>query len=515
MNTIHKFTFSLKPIIITGICFLSLSCAKIKHDEFPEPVIESGIARLSGKITNFQQKQGESGPILKLYVPNPVTAEPGIYETNLNDDGSFHFDVPVECDITICTLVSAIFDRVISVSLTTKNETKLELIYDESGNIKANAGDINILTSEDMEHIVEVMGKMISHVSPERIPRYNMLIEDFIPFEIKSLERKLDIARNDTILSNSAKKYITNEFRLTYLNVRFLDYKSIMKTDYMRYNDPKDWDTFTPYEPDISYYALLKYFNLNDPQYLYNATYSEVLQILLSNKTLNIPAIKDIPAEDWLKEVKTIMADLIGSDTGIFYDLLTANAYVRQFNNETKPLSDKQKENIIKYFKNEELIKILLKKNEDIVKLDEERQSIISNINATPEVPREALMSTILSRYEGKVVIVDFWATWCMPCLEAMKANREVKDMMKDKNIVFVYITDVTSPRELWKEKIKMIGGEHYYLTREELEYIMESFGFTGIPTYLFYDAKGIMKNKITGYPGVEKMKEMTDKLLL
>jgi hypothetical protein len=86
-----------------------------------------------------------------------------------------------------------------------------------------------------------------------------------------------------------------------------------------------------------------------------------VLQTILSNKTLNISVIKNTPIQDWQKQVKTIMTDLIGSDTGIFYELLAVNAYAKQFINELKPLSEKQKENIRGYFKNEEIAKILLK----------------------------------------------------------------------------------------------------------------------------------------------------------
>lgn len=510
----NNLTISLKPILLIGICFVFLSCTQVTNDKLPEPKIETGIAKVAGIVTNFHLKKGEANPRLKLYVPNPVTAEPGNFETLLNDDGSFYFEVPVECNTTIGFLSSDIFNDGIYVSLAVHNETKLEIIFGESGDIKANVVNMNRLTSDDMIHIAGVMEKMISHVSPERIPRYNMLIEDFIPFEIKSLERKLNIANSDSILSNSAKTYIANEFKLIYLSVRFLDYKSIMKTDYMRYNDLKDWDKFTPHEPDKSYYAFLKYFNLNDPQYLNNGTYSQVLQTLLSNKTLNIPAINDMPIEGWLKEVKTIIAVLIGSDTGLFYDMLAANAYARQFNNEVKPLSDKQKENIRSYFKNEEVTKILLKKNEEIMKLDEEKQRTSTIINTTPAVPKEDLMNAIISKYKGKAVLVDFWATWCVPCVEAMKANKKVKSELLDKNVAFVYITDISSPRELWEEKIKMIGGEQYYLTKDEWEYVMGSFGFTGIPTYLFYDTKGVMKNKITGYPGAENMQKMIEELL-
>ncbi|MEA5081391.1 MAG: hypothetical protein VB024_07205 [Dysgonamonadaceae bacterium] len=74
----------------------------------------------------------------------------------------------------------------------------------------------------------------------------------------------------------------------------------------------------------------------------------------------------------------------------------------------------------------------------------------------------------------------------------------------ENKDIVFVYIANISSPKALGEEKIKIIGGEHYYLTQEECEYVMDNLGFDSIPTYLFYDTKGILKDKVTSYPGTE-----------
>jgi hypothetical protein len=88
---------------------------------------------------------------------------------------------------------------------------------------------------------------------------------------------------------------------------------------------------------------------------------------------------------------------------------------------------------------------------------------------------------------------------------------------MLDKDVVFVYLTNKSSPKALWEKKIPGIGGEHYYLNGEEWESISYSdkYGFEGIPTYLIFDKKGELKMKTTAYPGNDAMRKMIEGLLL
>jgi len=485
-----------------------------KKERLPDPKIQAGIAKVDVKVTNFHPKNGEINPTRILYVPNPVTAEMGQFKMQLSEDGSFHFEVPVECTTTIGIIGSDIFNNdVFCVGLIPDEVTKLEISYDVTGKIKAILDSSLGLTSNDIINYGKMFGKFLDAYDTTRL--YNMTPKDFSHFAIeKLLVKRLKRSINDSILSENGKNYIANECKLEYLILYLLDYRNYISLNYRNFKPKGAPDNFTPQEPNLSYYAFLKDFNLSDPQNLYNYSYYEVLQTLLSNKTLNIPAIKDMPVGEWLKGVKTTMAGLIGSDTGLFYEMLAANAYARQFNDELRPLSDKQKENIRSYFKNEEFTKILLSRNEAVIKLEEEKNYFKTVINTTPAVPKEALMDAIISKYKGKAILVDFWATWCGPCMNAMKEIREVKNKMHGKDIAFVYITNVSSPQKLWEENIKIIGGEHYYLTKDEWKYIMNSFGFEGIPSYLFYDTKGVMKNKVTAYPGTEKMQKMIEKLI-
>ena len=60
-------------------------------------------------------------------------------------------------------------------------------------------------------------------------------------------------------------------------------------------------------------------------------------------------------------------------------------------------------------------------------------------------------------------------------------------------------------------QTIKNIGGEHNNLKTGEWEYLMKSFGFEGIPSYVIFDIKGELRHKTTGYPGNLQLQSMIE----
>ena len=130
------------------------------------------------------------------------------------------------------------------------------------------------------------------------------------------------------------------------------------------------------------------------------------------------------------------------------------------------------------------------------------------------DVAPENILQTILNKYKGKVVLIDIWATWCGPCKAGHAAMKPWKKELKGKNIQFVYITSPTSPLKTWQEMIKDIDGDHYYLTKEQYNYILNHYDSDGIPTYAIYDAEGNQTFKNIGFPGLEPFKAAVEKVL-
>ena len=165
-------------------------------------------------------------------------------------------------------------------------------------------------------------------------------------------------------------------------------------------------------EPDKSYYSFLRQYHLNSPQLLYiYGYYSDFIRHILSAEAFQIPNIENTPIEKWFEVVRNHIKDVVGFDSGLFYYMLAANAYTRQIDDNRKPLTKEQVENIEDYYRtrNSDITRLILDKNEKLLKLLEQNTDL--KIKSVPAVPLKNLLSTIVSRYRGKVVLMDFWAT--------------------------------------------------------------------------------------------------------
>ncbi len=97
-----------------------------------------------------------------------------------------------------------------------------------------------------------------------------------------------------------------------------------------------------------------------------------------------------------------------------------------------------------------------------------------------------------LSDLRGKVVFINFWATWCPPCRAEMPEIEAVYQEYKDKDVVVVGV-DILETRD---EVIQFVqqGGYNWTFVLDTTGQVSASYKITAIPTSFFLDTEGIIR---------------------
>lgn len=103
-----------------------------------------------------------------------------------------------------------------------------------------------------------------------------------------------------------------------------------------------------------------------------------------------------------------------------------------------------------------------------------------------------------LDDLRGKVVVLDFWGTWCPPCVDSVPQLREMhKKYSKEPSFVLIGIS-ADGDEATWKEfteKNKMVWPQY----RDKDRRIQRSFGVRAFPTYVVIDHEGIVRYQTVG----------------
>jgi thiol-disulfide isomerase/thioredoxin len=104
------------------------------------------------------------------------------------------------------------------------------------------------------------------------------------------------------------------------------------------------------------------------------------------------------------------------------------------------------------------------------------------------------------SKLRGKVVLIDFWATWCQPCKKEMPGYQKLADRYGSRGFAVVGLKfdtmmDMEDPVRFAK-KI----GVRYPLAVAADDLKQKFGGIEGLPTTMLYDRQGILRKKVIGF---------------
>ena len=138
-----------------------------------------------------------------------------------------------------------------------------------------------------------------------------------------------------------------------------------------------------------------------------------------------------------------------------------------------------------------------------------------ANLQKYDSLSGEQLYNKILSDRQGKVIYIDIWATWCSPCKEQIPHSIRMHEMLKDKNVSFVYLC-CDSKEDIWKNVIRQyqMTGDQIFLNKEQYTFWEKKFVIHGIPRFILVDKKGKIIDSNAPRPSSEEILERINKLL-
>jgi peroxiredoxin len=102
-----------------------------------------------------------------------------------------------------------------------------------------------------------------------------------------------------------------------------------------------------------------------------------------------------------------------------------------------------------------------------------------------------------LSQYRGKIVLVNFWATWCKPCTTEMPAMQTAYDKLRDNGFVVLAVNELEDDAKV-REHIKQYGHTFPVLMDRDNK-VANQFGVFGLPVSVFIDQEGRVQEYLKG----------------
>ena len=393
---------------------------------------------------------------------------------------------------------------------------------------------------------------------------YNEVIEA----EPKGMEAQIADFRKFRAVTNIDKKVsFFKNFMSDYPGSRYAVYMtSVILRDYVkekRYDEAEAFLSKYVQEPQANYYNSIAWPMAEEGVNFKTAADLAKKGIELARKDLDKPISEKpsyITEREWREQLKTPLSNLLDtygyalSGLGLFEEAIPYLKEAVELSGKAgKDVNEHYVSALIEAGKNEEAFEItgeFLKEGNSTPKLEELFTKSYVAVKGSDEGAAEALAemkekgmtklkeelkkemldkpapdfslqdiegkTVSLADLKGKTLILDFWATWCGPCVRSFPAMQKAVDKFKeDENIQFLFINTWERGDNVLKNVTKFIEDKKYnfHVLMDLESKVVEAYGVEGIPTKFIVDKKGKIRFKSVGFGGNDE--ELVNELSL
>lgn len=462
-------------LLIFGLSLLFFSCSQ------DQPTT------ISGRLTNIQDTT-----ISIIISADPITRlQPSGYKDvfTINRDGTFSIPIKMEYPSTV-TLISENFNF-------------------HAGVILTQGGEISL--SADCDNVKETLE---FHGINSGLNTFNLKLQFFYTGAYNEIRQHIDsysLFKNGLDSLQSISLMMLEDFSITEnLSKKemlwlksLINYRKFSSLSYRAYD--------LNAHPDDSTFQFFQTLNLNDQESIQvSYSYNEAIMLYILHE-VNAKGIVHSSSNDNTEYFKSFYQTIDEKLTGKVKDVILT-IFISELLKNNDGFAAEYYE---RYLVDCKSPKIVMKTSDLYVDyLEVMNQTLSENVNFISTDQQRPM--EVLSQFENKVVYLDFWASWCSPCLKGIPYTKELAEHYKNANLVVLYIGNSDQKANLINAiKKHNIEGNHFILNEEETEIWRKEFEISGIPTYVMINKSGKVHDKNAPDPKTEEAYQQIDSLLL